>query len=81
MSKEIEKKIEEENNWGDLAGVEISIGTKFHAGIPFFVGGEVSMEIGGTYEHTWGGSTKKEKTFKTTITGQAPPNSTVTFTY
>jgi hypothetical protein len=65
-------------SWSHTAGVSITLGTTFDAGIPFVVGGEVTASVTGSKKYTWGDKIEKRKIWKSTDTCVAAPGFKVT---
>lgn len=41
-------------SWEHAAGVSVTVGTEFSAGVPLLAEGSVSVDVTSSYEHTWG---------------------------
>lgn len=71
--KEIRETIAETSTFSHTAGVGIEVGTTFSTGVPFIAKGEISVTLSAHYEHTWGQTTTKTKSFTDTIHCKSPP--------
>jgi len=65
-------------SWDHSAGVSITLGTTIDAGVPFFVGGEITASVTGSYTHKWGSKVQQKKSWKSTDTCIAAPGFKVT---
>ena len=75
------RKFTNTQNWGNSIGVEISVGTKFKAGLPLIGKSEVEVSVNTSYEHTWGKEESTEVSYSLEVPCKAPPKTRVECKY
>ena len=56
----------------------LQVGTEFSTGIPFLAEGKISVEVTGSYSHTWGTTESETKTWSVHDTCTAGPGTSAT---
>lgn len=63
----------ETGTWNNTAGVELTVGMSFEAGVPFIASANFEVQISTSYSHEWGGSKTIEKEINGQLEVSIPP--------